>query len=74
MTKGEAEADPDKLKQQVVGYIAMIREAITESEQKEASFRVRAVKLGLTVTVGGNIGLASAEAEVSLEIEFSRDV
>lgn len=71
--KTEMEAEPGKLKEQVVGYIGLVREAIAASEDKKAKFGVRSVKLRLTVTVGGNIGLASAEAEASIEIEFSQD-
>lgn len=72
MGKTEVEADPEKLKQQVVGYISLIRGAIAETEENEGRFRVSSVKLGLTVTVGGNIGVASAGAEASIEVEFSR--
>ena len=71
--KRETEGDPEKLKEQIAGHIDVVRAAIANAEQEENTpLRISSVKIGLTVTVGGNIGLASAEAEASIEIEFTR--
>ncbi len=71
--KREAEGDPEKLKEQIASYIDVVRAAIAKAqEEKNSPLKISSVKIGLTVTVGGNIGLASAEAEASIEIEFTR--
>ena len=71
--KKEVEGDPEKLEAQILGHIKVVRSAIAKAEEeKDAPLKIKSVKVGLTVTVGGNIGLASAEAEASIEIEFTR--
>jgi hypothetical protein len=68
----ELEADPQKLQEQISGQIEVVRAAIKGAEKDDEPIKIQSVKLGLTVTVGGNIGLASAEAEASIEILFAR--
>lgn len=71
--KREVEADPKRLEAQVTDYIAMVRSVVSKPEPEGGTLKINSVKLGLTVTVGGNIGLASAKGEASIEIEFTRD-
>ena len=70
--KREIKADPDQLAQQLNGYIEMVQGSIISAETKSDAMRVSKVTLGLTITGGANIGIASTEAEASIQIEFSR--
>jgi hypothetical protein len=70
----EVEAAPELVAKQISDQINLVREAVVKSEQENAdSLKIQSVKLGLTVTVGGNIGIASTEAEASIEVVFGRD-
>lgn len=69
----EIEAAPDLVAQQITDQINLVREAVEKSEEERAdNLKIQSVKLGLTVTVGGNIGIASTEAEASIEVVFGR--
>lgn len=72
MGRKEIKADPDQLREQIAGHIDVVKAVIRDSEEVDSPMKIKSVKLGLTVTVKGNIGLASAGAEASIEIEFSR--
>jgi len=71
--RAEVTVDAEAVQNQVNKYIAIVRE-LANSTQGEPSngIHLSEIKLNLTLSAKGNIGIASTSAEAGIELVFKR--
>lgn len=68
----EIATEPDKIISQIQNYVTIINTVAEDQETKAATFGLSEITLSLTISVEGNIGIASTSAEAGLTLVFKK--
>tara|TARA_R110001606_G_scaffold90053_3_gene201812 strand:- start:35 stop:313 length:279 start_codon:yes stop_codon:yes gene_type:complete len=68
----EMSVDAEKVEKQISDYASVVHNIASNSAEDKGGLILDEIKLSLTISASGNIGIASTSAEAGIELIFKR--
>ena len=70
--RAEVAVDPSQVVNQINNYVSVVQDVARKDKSESGKLRLEEITLSLTLSAGGNIGIASTSAEAGLTLVFKR--